>query len=471
MLPRAALLASLLCRAAAAPAPPPPLSWRAPAFKPLEPLAGLAPLPNASTSIIFFGTPQEGDYNHGAMLHYSNGLLTAAWKNGVGTAGEDKPGQRVRYSQSSDGATWTPSALLFPSLSTAALPVALFAGPFAVLNGRLYASATPAVIATGDAQGSQFCLWPDGVDPRNAGPPGQRQPVGVLLLRRVLGLGLLGPVFWAADAVPEGFAPASAAAGLLTANQTDAQTRADAALLRADLPQLPCGDPASSGTLKCEAVARGAQEYERLPAAARLANERSHWVVPAGTAAWGGADVLVYRSHSSALWASARLPGAAEWSEVALSPIPNDDSNVNAGALPDGRVFLAANAVPHRGRNPLTLALSSDGLAFSQVRWVMSCTAMPYANSSCVARGPGGSSGGPSYPQALSVVAPAPLELQGFYVIVRRALFWGKKSGAPPRPPRASCSRPPGSPHPAHALAGHQQQGGRGGGALPLERL
>eukprot|EP00759_Apiculatamorpha_spiralis_P018527 PhF_6_TR24845/c0_g1_i4/m.34276 len=81
-----------------------------------------------------------------------------------------------------------------------------FAGPFAVLNGRLYASATPGVIGEGKASGYQFCLWPDGLDPRNAGPPGHMQPKGVLMMRRVYdGVGNLGPVFWVSNQVPLGF--------------------------------------------------------------------------------------------------------------------------------------------------------------------------------------------------------------------------------------------------------------------------
>ena len=401
-------------------APGAPLIWSVPPFNSSDPLGGLPMLPNGSSTIVFWGTEAEGDYNHGAMLTYLDGVITAAWKNGVNNSGEDAPGQRVRYAQSTDGDTWTPSAILFPSLSTPLLPVALFAGPFAVLGGRLYASATPAVIATGDAQGSQFCLWPDGVDPRNAGPPGQRQPVGTLLLRRVLpGVGRLGPAFWAADAVPRGFGPASAAAGLLTANATDAVTRADVAalLLGAHAPAPPCGDPATSGTLKCEAVARGAQDYQTLPLIARLANERSHWAVPPSRGgAHAGADVLVYRSHSGALWASMRGAGAQAWSEVALSPIPNDDSNINAGSLPSGAAFIVANAVPHRGRDPLTLALAGDGLNFTACVALLSCRGLR-PNSTCVKRGPGGASGGPSYPQALSVVAPAPGALRGLYVV------------------------------------------------------
>lgn len=400
-------------------APPLLPTWSVPPFT-AAPLAGLSPLPNRSQSVVFFGTTAAGGYNHGAMIALGPGLstLTISWKNGVGANSEDATGQRVRFAQSQDGVVWTPSEILFPSMNTSALPVALFAGPFALLNGRLYASATPAVIASGDAQGSQFCLWPDGVDPRNAGPPGQIQPVGTLMLRRVAGLGELGPLFWAADVVPKGFGPASAAAGVLTLNQTDGTTRADVALLRADLPSLPCGDSGVSGTTKCEAVLGGAQDYEHLPGSARLANERSHWVVPPGAAHHAGTDVLVYRSHSSALWASTRAPGGA-WADVALTGVPNDDSNINAGALPGGAgTYLVANAVPHRARDPLTVAFAPDGIDFTSAFWVMRCTEPPFPhNQSCAARGAGGASGGPSYPQALAVFAPAPAALQGFYVV------------------------------------------------------
>lgn len=371
--------------------------WSVPPFNASSPTAGLTELAGRTSSVPHFGTLEAGDYNHGAMITYGPGpLITLSWKNGVGESTEDATGQRVKYSQSADGNTWTAPTTLFPSMNTSALPVALFAGPFALLNGRVYASATPAVIATGDAQGSQFCLWPDGVDPRNAGPPGQVQPKGTLLLRRVEGLGALGPLFWAADVVPLGFGPASAAWGILTLNETDASTQADVALLRADLPILPCADQESGGTLKCEAVRGGAQAYEHLPETARLANERSHWVVPEG-APFAGSDVLVYRSHSGALWASVRETPAAPWSDVTLTTIPNDDSNINSGALPDNAgVFLVANAVPHRERNPLTIAFARDGVNFSSAFWVMSCTEPPFNNQSCAARGAGGASGGPS---------------------------------------------------------------------------
>ena len=301
-------------------------------------------------------------------------------------------------------------------MTTVALPVALFAGPFAVLNGRLYASATPAVIATGDAQGSQFCLWPDGIDPRNAGPPGQTQPLGTLLMRRVFpGLGVLGPAFWASPrGPPRDLIPAGMAAGILALNETDGQTRADVALLAPDLPTLPCGgSPTESGTYKCEACLGGCQLYSGLSPALGLANERAHWDLPGGNG-----DAIVYRSHAGALYASVRSRGAtsqAAWTPVTLTDIPNDDSNINAGVLPDGRAYLVSNPVPHAAREPLTVATSPDGVAFDTVRVVMTCTDTGVVNSTCRSRNNVG--GGIAYPQALTVAPPAPVSLQGFWVV------------------------------------------------------
>ena len=129
-------------------------------------LQGYTALPNRSDMVIFRPKDEEdGRYNHAAMITYHKGVITASWKNAP--LSEDTPGQRVLFSQSLDRHTWSTAAELFPTLNSKAVPSAQFAGPFAVLRGRLYASASPAVIADGDAQGSQFCQWPDGLDPRN----------------------------------------------------------------------------------------------------------------------------------------------------------------------------------------------------------------------------------------------------------------------------------------------------------------
>ena len=131
------------------------------------------------------------------------------------------------------------------------VPFCIAAGPFAVLNGRLYASASPAVISLGDAQGSQFCQWPDGLDPRNCNCPGCNtkhksesgvQPKGLLMLREVREGGELGPVFWGTPyGPPKQYKDVAAQAGVQTLQEVDAQTRADVSALSA-AHGVPAGD-------------------------------------------------------------------------------------------------------------------------------------------------------------------------------------------------------------------------------------
>lgn len=430
--------------------------WSAPAPNPTKPLGGFPQVPNVTNRILFYGSDTTGNYNHAAMISYHSNFVTVSWKNGLGSNGEDKPGQRVLYTQTLDGVDFTPPSILFPSLSSPALPTALFAGPFAVLNGHLYASATPGVITTGDeaAQGSQFCLWPDGLEPRNAGPPLQKQPMGTLLMRRVLdGQGGLGPLFWATtNLTPPGFLP-FATLPILTANETDEATQLDifSPSFTASMPStLPCDD-SPTGTLKCEAVAGGGQNYQHLtsdPPGVGIANERSHWVIPATNPTWGGGDMMVYRSSSSyaSVLLSAFRPAAAtgggahasaagagagagttnpsapsSWGPTAtVTAFPNDQSNINAGALPKeagGGVFLVLNALPHSERDPLVIATSRDGVNFTAAAAIVSCTHLGPVNSPCGGRKGSKEGYGPSYPQGLTVVDPAPAALQGMWVV------------------------------------------------------
>ena len=64
-------------------------------------------------------------------------------------------------------------------------------GPFVHVNGRMYAGASPGIHNTthdSSAQGSQFCLWPDPLNPRNCGPPSKVavQYTSTLLMREIL---------------------------------------------------------------------------------------------------------------------------------------------------------------------------------------------------------------------------------------------------------------------------------------------
>ena len=133
------------------------------------------------------------------------------------------------------------------------------------------------------------------------------------------------------------------------------------------------------------------------------------------------ADVQLFRAHSGTLWATVRddlRRGQSNWSAVVETNIPNDNSNLNAGVLPDGKgVFLLSNAAPAKIRDPLTISLSKDGYNFSKCLVVQTCMDMAGGESTCKARQARNGNVGPSYPQGLSVVAPAPEAMQGLYVV------------------------------------------------------
>ena len=366
--------------------------WSAPEPDCNRSLCGYDLLPADFSSDVFYGSTEDGFYNHAAMLHYHDNMFTISWKNGL--VKEDKPGQRVLYSQSINGRDWSPYQILFPNMSTNATPVAQFAGPYAVINDRLYATATPAVIADGDAQGAQWCLWPDGLDPRNCAAPERpgTQPSGILMMRRVYpGVGSpLGDVFWVSPNAPaKELEQASQLNGIKGIHDMDAQTQADIATLTPYMDELPCDE--DSGTLKCEGCAGGCQLYKALPKVG-LANERTHWPLPEATQEqllqrYGVhyTEVIAYRSHSNALYASLRIanssteytPGVTDWTPLNLTTVPNDDSNINAGRLPGNRTYLLANGAPNKVRDPLTIAISNDGLNFSACAAIQTCHHMP----------------------------------------------------------------------------------------------
>jgi hypothetical protein len=290
------------------------------------------------------------------MLDYFNGSFLLAWKNGA--SDEDKDGQRILYSQSTDGLTWSPTNgtnVLFPALSTKSQECAMFVGPPAHLNGRLYAGASPG-IPTDAAAGAQWCLWPDPVSPRNCGPPQFPQSTDTLLLRRVFGLHSFGPIFWASHTAPSQWAEAAKTFGIKTLSDMDAETQGDVALLRSDLPTLPCSDPSTSGSLKCEACLGGCELWNDIHVTAppsatpihapkpgsAVGNERTHYVMPNVSSA--ARDVILYRSGEVPfLYASVRSgPDVTQsaWAQPVLTNIPNDESNLNSGPLPDGRVCV-----------------------------------------------------------------------------------------------------------------------------------
>ena len=281
-------------------------TWAAPRPDPGKPLGGYAKAPQAFRALVHRGNKTLGSYNHNVMFEYLADLgFFMQWKNCP--ADEDCNGQRMLYATSGDAMAWAPAKVLFPNLTTAALPVALEPGPPLKINGRLYAAASPGLFKPGnphdqDAQGSQFCLWPDPLTPRNCGPPTTVavQYTDNLLLRRVLPNGAgLGPMFWAATSAPPLFAPVTAAFKIGTVGDMDGTTQQDIAGAHDGSPaeyDPACGPgsplSAAQGTLKCEACRGGCQVYKDIDFGLRLANERTHYV-----AASAHTEVILYRSE------------------------------------------------------------------------------------------------------------------------------------------------------------------------------
>ena len=326
-------------------------TWSVPLPDGSKPLAGYQPVKGASYAQAFNATPAAGTYNHAAMLDWFKGTFFLAWKNSL--VDEDAPGQRILFSAAADGgAAWSPHAELFPNMSTNAHHASLFAAPFVRMNAHVYAAASP----------TQFCLYPD-------------QYESVLLLRRVSDDGTsFGPVFWADTSIPPGFETASALRNVSTVSGMDAATQADVAVLLGGIVPPCAAADGSDGSIKCEACAGGCQAWSSISPALKLANERTHYV---GGGGGGDSDILLYRSSINKLYASWRIGGnGGAWTAPVVTNIPDNNSNIHAGRLSDGRTFLLSNPMKSAViRDPLTIALSENGSGnFSVVLAAVSCT-------------------------------------------------------------------------------------------------
>ena len=64
--------------------------------------------------------------------------------------------------------------------------------------------------------------------------------------------------------------------------------------------------------------------------------------------------------------------------------MPNEDSSLNAGVLPDGHgAFMTFNIAPAKVRDPPTIALSKDGVNFSSCVVVQTSTRLAGSMSAC----------------------------------------------------------------------------------------
>ena len=108
-------------------------SWNMPVLRPIAdfPMGGAEPIGSANYTQLFKASKEIGTYNMSPMISHFHGVFLASWKNSP--QDEDQPGQRVLYTQSTDGITWLDSnngeRILFQNISTNSNPTALFAEP------------------------------------------------------------------------------------------------------------------------------------------------------------------------------------------------------------------------------------------------------------------------------------------------------------------------------------------------------
>eukprot|EP01084_Bolivina_argentea_P050636 93131_1 len=403
-------------------------TWTAPQPNASLPLGGYTQIPETTNTEIYHGEYPNSTYNHASMIGYLNGTLTVLWKNCQND--EDCNGQKILYSQSNDGKKWTKPEIMFRNLTVPDNTQAtMFVGPPIIINNRMYVGASPGLFHSSynkhTADGTQFCLWSEPINPRNCGPPDGKQYNNTLMIRQILpGIGNIGNVFWASNTPPAQFSAATKYYNIPTVIDMDKQTQNDIALLTKKMDGF-CDKQKQIGTLKCETCSHGGcQLYSEINKSLSVGNERSHYVLPSGEK-----DIILYRSGDYVLYASLRDINNGDnnkWYGPMVTNIPNQNSNINCGILPNKRIYLVSDAVVRpkndsietlNFRDPVTIATSIDGYKFDKVNVVMSCTNLS-ATSTCSPRWPGGGKNpGPSYPQAIAIVDPAPIELQGLYVV------------------------------------------------------
>eukprot|EP00729_Bicosta_minor_P001984 gene1984-11448_t len=361
-------------------------SWSAQRPNYQLPNAGL-PLINGSEHFLIF-TPDsrtDGTYSHGAQIERHDGYFHVSWNNSP--YNEDQDGQRSMYSSSADGRTWSEPIDIFPSMPASRFgcttaksadadadadadewsppfcydKIHQHSMPYATLNGRLYAVSTirrhqegaffyPQPADDLNATLLRRVLYPGqqtaggcavGTVPSGACPNGN----GVRWLRAAF-----GPMFWATDLIPHGYDNVTQAFGIRTASQNvTAEEGLDLAAFR-DISHArkfssescrngPCGPRGGEQTV-----------YSVKDSDVDVILYRGQGGdLPNG---WPG-DQACANASSCVLLSTSRNTSLAsnQWGKVVATSIPDLGSNLNAGTLSDGRIFLVWNGVPRPSVN------------------------------------------------------------------------------------------------------------------------
>ncbi len=340
---------------------------------PRRPDGGYPVMEGLTVQSLYRPKPWEWTFNHGARIFHANDRFYAIWSNNY--MHEPGIGSRVLGTSSTDGKTWLPAYIVFPSMGgnvsdkmdnvfMEGMGVGVpEASPFMEVNGRIYAIG---IVSARNFKGHDGELG--------------------MLAREVTEPEKPGPIFWIADRVPplgEQY-PAFVQLG-------EPHIAEDVAAILKDL------------------------NLEQAPGAIRYADLRSAVRGENPLAADGGiidhdpiytcrdgAQIRIFRNYNGThrLYASARKSEDEEWGLAIPTNIPDSPSGVAVGELPDGQVYLIGNQIAgelddpdarpyrhagklwpfaerdfqpeHFPRDPLTLAISQDGYLFDRIwaiRW------------------------------------------------------------------------------------------------------
>lgn len=316
------------------------VDWQIPDEKANFIARGFSPIPGVQSELIYDVTQKtDGLYNHHPAITRTDGGLIATWSNhlqGFTTGGEEGPGQKILYTRKPEGEGWAGAAELFPSIDNHG--PAFDAGRVVIANGFAHVNGSTYAIAE--------------VSENQAKQPGdQRVRTGLgRLARQVQTDGTLGSIFWL-DADPP--APKSGFDQFDDPGSTPSLAPT-ATAIKAYLAQ-PLNEPA------WDFIARNNNE-EPVDADGNLMVERSAYQRPDGSL------VRLFRDSQRRgfLFTQTSSDDGQTWTQPEQTNVPDSPSKTVSGTLPDGRVYVVGNQINDvsYGRDPLTLAISRDGVNF-----------------------------------------------------------------------------------------------------------
>jgi len=319
----------------------------APALRDLL-LAG-ASLPHARVETTVLHRPEPDGYRYSHHPHIARyaGWYLAMWSSGIER--EDRPGQRVLWARSRDGASWTEPETL---MECPPAPWRLTAGGWASDRGRLFAFVNR---SRREDQPSlkAGCKW--------------YPPLYVDIIEAGDDLAWGPPRTVDADFLTNESPRRTAAGTWLLAGES---ARHEAGVLRsapgpdADFQFLP---------FPRVAIPRPPEKPERWTPPLRPLGEPSWYQWPDGTIV-----CFLRDDHASGrLFVTESDDDGFTWSVPRATEIPDAKAKSAALALSDGRVVLVSNAVPDRRRGAMAVLVAHDGMRFDRAAILRDETTAP----------------------------------------------------------------------------------------------